>query len=65
MGARFPIPRPTERAALARLQPRPAPDRVGLFADLATTHRHRDFEGFGLVGHMLLRAIAGKAGERG
>lgn len=65
MSARFPIPRPTERAALANLAPRPGRSPVAMYADLATTRRRRDWEGFGLVGHMLLRAIAGKAGERG
>jgi hypothetical protein len=64
MSAKFPIPRPTERAALANLGPRPVHSPVALYSDLATTHRRRDWEGFGLVGHMLLRAIAGKAGER-
>jgi hypothetical protein len=63
MGARFPIPRPTETAALERVQPRRLPSNEVAFADLATTYRHRDWHGFSLLGHLLLRAIVGKAGE--
>lgn len=60
---RYPVPRPTETAALANVHPR-RPNRPALHADLATTRYRRDFEGFNLVGHLLLRAIAGKAGEQ-
>ncbi|WP_042400401.1 hypothetical protein [Streptacidiphilus carbonis] len=63
MAAKFPIPRPTETAALARLQPRRTPDRTALFSDLAVTRRRRDREGFGLVGHAILRAVLGRVGE--
>jgi hypothetical protein len=64
MGARFPIPRPTETAALAAVRPRPVPPTEAMYADLATTRRHDDREGFTLLGCLILRAIAGKAGER-
>lgn len=60
---RFPIPRPTETAALANVRPRQL-SRPAMHADLATTRYWGDREGFTLVGHLLLRAIAGKAGER-
>jgi hypothetical protein len=60
---RYPIPRPTETAALANVHPRRT-YREALHADLATTRRRRDGEGFTLVGHMLLRALIAKAGER-
>ena len=64
MGARFPIPRPTETAALERVQPRRLPSTEAMFPALAVTYRRDDWKGFGLLGHMLLRAITGKAGER-
>lgn len=63
MGARFPIPRPTETAALERVQPRRLPSTEVMFSDLAVTYRPEDWRGFGLLGHLLLRAIVGKAGE--
>ena len=59
---RFPIPRPTETAALANVRPRQT-STPALHADLATTRRLRDGEGFTLVGYMLLRALLDKAGE--
>lgn len=58
------IPRPTETSALANLAPRPVPALDALYTDLATTRRRRDLEGFGLVGHQLLRALLGKVGEQ-
>ena len=64
MGARFPIPRPTETAAIAALRPRRYPPAEAMYADLTTTYVRDDREGFTLLGHLILRAIAGKAGER-
>ena len=64
MGARFPIPRPTETAALAAVWPRRYPPAETMYADLSTTYRREDREGFTLIGCLILRAIASKAGER-
>jgi hypothetical protein len=64
MGARFPIPRPTETAALASVRSRRYPAAEAMFSDLATTYQRSDREGFTLLGCLILRAIAGKAGER-
>lgn len=58
------IPRPTETAALANLTPRKPLQPAALYADLAATRARNDREGFGLVGHLLLRAIVGKVGEQ-
>ncbi len=64
MGARFPIPRPTETAALAAVRPRQYPAAEALYSDLSVTYQRDDREGFTLLGCLILRAIAGKAGER-
>jgi hypothetical protein len=33
-------------------------------ADLATTRRSRDREGFTVLGHLIVRAVLGKVGEQ-
>lgn len=58
------IARPTENAALANLTPRKTLQTAALYADLAATRARNDREGFGLVGHLLLRALVGKVGEQ-
>jgi hypothetical protein len=62
---RFPIPRPTETAALAHVGPRVLPAPEALFADAAVCTARRDLEGLALLGHLIVRAAAcGRVGER-
>lgn len=58
MAGRFPIPRPTETAALraAARSARPAPAPQLILADMVTAHRAGDRYGIRLCAHLLVRA---------
>ncbi|MFM9694551.1 hypothetical protein [Streptomyces europaeiscabiei] len=65
MGARFPIPRPTEQAALAAVarSGRPLPPIPSLMAALVEAVDRRDREGTCLAAHLVVRAAAPEVGE--
>lgn len=60
MAARFPIPRPTESAAIraAGRSARPTPPIPALMAALLDAHERRDREGVQLAAHRVVRAAA-------
>lgn len=65
MGARYPIPRPTERAAIraAARSARPLPPVTALMAALIEANDRRDREGVTLAAHRVVRAAAPEVGE--
>lgn len=60
MTSRYPIPRPTESAALraAGRSPRPTPAPQNILADMVTAHAAGDRHGLNLCAHLLVRATA-------
>lgn len=65
MSARYPIPRPTERAALAAAarSARPLPPVTSLLAALIEADDRRDREGVQLAAHLVVRASEPEVGE--
>lgn len=65
MTAKWPIPRPTEHAALRALDahPRPLPSVPALMAALIDAVDHRDREGMCLASHRLVQAAAQEVGS--
>ncbi|WP_406255441.1 hypothetical protein [Streptomyces chartreusis] len=65
MTSRWPIPRPTEHAALRACDrsPRPAPGIPAILADLITANAAGDREGICLLGHRAVRAAQLEVGE--
>ena len=65
MTARFPIPRPTEVAAIraAARSARPLPPVPALMAAHLAAHRRRDREGAQLTAHLIVRAATPEVGE--
>lgn len=57
MSSKWPIPRPTENAALRSLDraPRELPSCPALFASLLTATATRDRRGVNLLGHLIAR----------
>lgn len=66
MTRRFPIPRPTESAAIraAGRSARPTPPVHTILADMVTAHRAGDQRGVNLCAHLAVRAAAPEVGER-
>ena len=60
MTARFPIPRPTESAALRAVarSARRLPPVHTILADMVTAHRTGDQHGVNLCAHLVVRAAA-------
>lgn len=60
MSARFPIPRPTESAAIRAVgrSARPTPPSHLILADMVTAHRAGDQHGVNLCAHLAVRAAA-------
>lgn len=58
MTAKWPIPRPTEHAAIRACErsPRPTPSVPAILADLITAHRLGDRRGVNLCAHLAARA---------
>lgn len=65
MTSRYPIPRPTESAALRAVgrSARPAPSVPALMAALIEANERRDREGVTLCAHRVVRAAAPEVGE--
>ncbi|WP_151478892.1 hypothetical protein [Streptomyces albicerus] len=65
MKKRWPIPRPTEYAALRACDrtARPAPNVPAILADLITAKRLGDQHGMNLCGHRVARAALPEVGE--
>ncbi|TQE40252.1 hypothetical protein Sipo8835_00125 [Streptomyces ipomoeae] len=65
MAARFPIPRPTESAAIAAAgrSARRLPPVHTILADLVAAHRAGDQHGVNLCAHLAVRAAAPEVGE--
>lgn len=65
MAARFPIPRPTERAALAAAarSARRLPSVPALMAALLDANERRDREGTVLCAHRIVRVSEPEVGE--
>lgn len=63
--SRYPIPRPTENAALRACErtARPALNIPAILADLITAQRLRDQHGMNLCGHLVARAALKEVGE--
>lgn len=58
---RFPIPRPTEAAALGTVRPRPVPALAGLLWDYSGTEARQDREGSALLVALIARATRREA----
>jgi hypothetical protein len=65
MTSRWPIPRPTEHAALRACDrsPRPTLQIPAILADLITAHAAGDREGMCLLGHRAVRATSPEVGQ--
>lgn len=65
MATRYPIPRPTESAAIraAGRSARPTPSVPALMAALLLAHERADREGTVLCAHRVVRAAAPEVGE--
>ncbi|WP_329240535.1 hypothetical protein [Streptomyces canus] len=65
MTAKWPIPRPTEHAALRAVarSARPHPSVPAILADLITAQRLNDQHGMNLCGHLVARAALQEVGE--
>lgn len=65
MTAKWPVRRPTERAALAAVcrSARPTPSVPALMAALLDANERRDREGVCLAAHRVVRAAAPEVGE--
>lgn len=64
--SRYPIPRPTEYAALRACErvARPALSIPAILADLITAQRLNDQHGMNLCGHLVARAALKEVGEK-
>jgi hypothetical protein len=62
VSARWPIPRPTEHAAIRRVvaNPEPGPDLVTLFEGILNAHNTGDRHGLSLFGHAIARIGGGQ-----
>ncbi|MEV4864257.1 hypothetical protein [Streptomyces ossamyceticus] len=65
MSARYPVRRPTERAALTAVarSARPTPPSHLILADMVAAHRAGDQHGVNLCAHLAVRAAAPEVGE--
>jgi hypothetical protein len=65
MTARYPIPRPTEHAAIraACSSERPLPPVPAILADLLTANRSGDRHGVNLCAHLAARVALKEVGE--
>ncbi|MDX3458415.1 hypothetical protein PV396_41880 [Streptomyces sp. ME02-8801-2C] len=63
--SRYPIPRPTEHAAIRAVcrSARPALNIPAILADLITAQRLGDQHGMNLCGHLVARAALKEVGE--
>lgn len=66
MTSKWPIPRPTESAAIgaADRRPRTLPPIQVVLADLLTANQLGDRHGVNLCAHRAARVVLGKVGER-
>ncbi|WP_405474785.1 hypothetical protein [Streptomyces canus] len=65
MTSKWPIPRPTEHAAIRACErsPRPVPSVPAILADLITAKRLGDQHGMNLCGHLVARVSLKEVGE--
>lgn len=64
MTSKWPVPRPTEYAAIRACErsPRPIPSVPAILADLITANRTGDRHGVNLCAHLVAR-VGGEVGE--